>query len=45
VENGAVIGDGSQIWHQDQVRTRARIGARCIVGKGAFVDFDVTIGA
>jgi acetyltransferase-like isoleucine patch superfamily enzyme len=44
VENGATIGEGSRIWHQAQVRTRARIGARCIVGKGAFVDFDVTIG-
>ncbi len=44
VEDGAHIGPGSKIWHQAQVRTRARIGARCIVGKGAFVDFDVVIG-
>jgi UDP-2-acetamido-3-amino-2,3-dideoxy-glucuronate N-acetyltransferase len=44
VEAGASVGDGSRVWHQAQVRTRARIGARCIVGKGAFVDFDVTIG-
>ena len=44
VENGAEIGSGSKIWHQSQVRTRAKIGARCIVGKGAFVDFDVVIG-
>ena len=44
VEEGASIGAGSQIWHQAQGRTRARIGARCIVGKGAFVDFDVVIG-
>ncbi|MBD5605380.1 MAG: N-acetyltransferase [Candidatus Eremiobacteraeota bacterium] len=44
VEDGATIGAGSRIWHQAQVRTRARIGERCIVGKGAFVDFDVAIG-
>jgi len=44
VEDGASIGEGARIWHQAQVRTRANIGARCIVGKGAFVDFDVTIG-
>lgn len=44
VENGAEIGAGTKIWHQAQVRTRARIGSRCIVGKGAFVDFDVVIG-
>jgi UDP-2-acetamido-3-amino-2,3-dideoxy-glucuronate N-acetyltransferase len=44
VEEGAEIGSGTRVWHQAQVRTRARIGARCIVGKGAFVDFDVVIG-
>jgi len=44
VEDGASIAAGTKIWHQAQIRTRARIGERCIVGKGAFVDFDVTIG-
>jgi acetyltransferase-like isoleucine patch superfamily enzyme len=44
VEDGAVLGDGAKIWHQAQVRRDARIGERCIVGKGAFVDFGVTIG-
>jgi acetyltransferase-like isoleucine patch superfamily enzyme len=44
VEDGASIGSGTRVWHQVHVRTRARIGARCIVGKGVFIDFDVTIG-
>ena len=44
VEAHAVIGAGTRVWHQAQVRTRARIGERCIVGKGVFVDFDVVIG-
>ncbi len=44
VEDGAVIGAETKIWHQAQVRTRARIGMRCVIGKGAFVDFDVMIG-
>lgn len=44
VEDGASLGADSRIWHHAQVRTRANIGARCIVGKGAFVDFDVVIG-
>jgi acetyltransferase-like isoleucine patch superfamily enzyme len=44
VEDGASIAEGTRVWHQAQVRTRARIGARCIIGKGVFVDFDVTIG-
>ncbi len=44
VEDGAEIGPGTRVWHHAQVRTRAKIGARCIIGKGAFVDFDVVIG-
>jgi len=44
VEDGAQLGAGTRIWHQAQVRRGALIGARCIVGKGAFVDFDVVIG-
>lgn len=44
VEDHVVIGAGTRVWHHAHVRTRARLGARCIVGKGAFVDFDVAIG-
>lgn len=44
VENEVAIGDDTRIWHQAQVRTRAAIGKRCIVGKGVFIDFDVAIG-
>jgi acetyltransferase-like isoleucine patch superfamily enzyme len=44
VEPGVELGDGAKVWHQAQVRRDARIGARCIVGKGVFVDFGVSIG-
>lgn len=44
LEDGVEIGSGTRVWHQAQIRTRAKIGARCIIGKGAFVDFGVTIG-
>jgi len=44
VEELAVIGEGTRVWHEAQIRTRANVGARCIVGKGAFVDMDVVIG-
>jgi UDP-2-acetamido-3-amino-2,3-dideoxy-glucuronate N-acetyltransferase len=44
VEQAVTIGDDSRVWHQAQIRTRATIGSRCIVGKGVFVDFDVVIG-
>jgi len=40
----AVVGPGTRVWHQAQVRERSCLGANCIVGKGAYVDFDVTIG-
>lgn len=44
VEEGAVLGKDTKVWHGAQIRTRAKIGARCIVGKGVFIDFDVIIG-
>ncbi len=44
VENAVSLGAGTKIWHQAQVRTRAHVGERCIVGKGVFIDFDVVIG-
>src|SRR5262245_4503335 len=44
VSTEATIGTGSRIWHQAQVRERARIGRNCILGKGVYVDFDVVVG-
>jgi UDP-2-acetamido-3-amino-2,3-dideoxy-glucuronate N-acetyltransferase len=44
VSSEAVIGHGTRIWHQAQVRERACLGANCIVGKGTYIDFDVSIG-
>jgi UDP-2-acetamido-3-amino-2,3-dideoxy-glucuronate N-acetyltransferase len=40
----AVIGEGTSIWNNAQVRENARIGNRCIIGKDVYIDFDVTIG-
>lgn len=44
IEEGAVIGAGSKIWHHAQVRSGAEVGARCVIGKGVFVDFGVVVG-
>jgi acetyltransferase-like isoleucine patch superfamily enzyme len=44
VSADAVIGPGTSIWNQSQVRERARIGAGCIIGKNVYVDVDVVIG-
>lgn len=40
----AVVGEGTSIWHWAQVRERARIGARCNVGKDVYIDMDVVVG-
>lgn len=40
----AVIGPGTSVWNQAQVRERARIGAGCVIGKNVYVDVDVVLG-
>lgn len=38
------VGAGTSIWHRAQVRTGARIGAECVVGRDVFIDESVSIG-
>jgi len=33
----AEVGEGTRIWHQAQVRERARIGRDCIISKGVYI--------
>ena len=40
----AVIGPGTSIWNQAQVREGTRIGSRCTIGKNVYVDAGVSIG-
>jgi UDP-2-acetamido-3-amino-2,3-dideoxy-glucuronate N-acetyltransferase len=44
VEDGAVIGAGSKIWHFCHIRRRANLGEECVLGRGVYVDADVIIG-
>ena len=44
VDAGAVIGDGSRVWHFAHVCAGARIGPGCSLGQGVFVGNDVHIG-
>lgn len=44
VDDGAVIGEGSRIWHFSHVLPGARIGRNCILGQNVNVDRDVVIG-
>lgn len=44
VDDGAVVGDGTKIWHFVHVSKGARIGARCVLGQNVFVGPGVVIG-
>lgn len=44
VDNSAVLGAGTTVWHLAQIRENARLGADCIVGRGAYVGPGVVIG-
>ena len=44
IDEGAVIGAGTKIWHFCHVMTRARIGERCNIGQNVLVSPEVTIG-
>ena len=44
VDDQAVLGQRTKVWHLAQVREDARVGADCIIGRGAYVGPGVVIG-
>jgi len=44
VDAGALLGDGTTVWHLAQVRESAVIGRNCNLGRGAYVGPGVRIG-
>ncbi len=44
VDERAVLGDGTTVWHLAQVRENAVLGRNCIVGRGAYVGTGVRMG-
>ncbi len=44
VDETAVLGEGTTVWHLAQIRENARLGCDCIVGRGAYVGPGVVIG-
>ena len=44
VDEGAVIGDGTKIWHFSHIQSGAKIGKNCSFGQNANVSNNVTIG-
>jgi UDP-2-acetamido-3-amino-2,3-dideoxy-glucuronate N-acetyltransferase len=44
VDEGAVVGDGTKIWHFCHVQAGARVGRGCVLGQNVNVANDVVIG-
>lgn len=44
VDEGAVIGDNTKIWHYSHIMSKAIIGSNCIVGQNVFIADNVIIG-
>jgi UDP-2-acetamido-3-amino-2,3-dideoxy-glucuronate N-acetyltransferase len=44
VDDGATIGDGTQIWHFSHVCASASVGERCVIGQNVFVGPRAVIG-
>jgi UDP-2-acetamido-3-amino-2,3-dideoxy-glucuronate N-acetyltransferase len=44
VDDGAVVGDGTKIWHFSHVQSGARIGRACVLGQNVNIANDVVLG-
>jgi len=44
VDDGAVVGEGSKIWHFVHVSGGARLGRKCVLGQNVFIAPRVVIG-
>ena len=44
VSDQAIIGQGTKIWNQAQVREKSHIGKNCIISKNVYIDENTRIG-
>jgi acetyltransferase-like isoleucine patch superfamily enzyme len=44
VSDQAIIGDGTKIWINSQIREKSEIGTNCIISKDTYIDTEVKIG-
>lgn len=45
IDDGAIIGGGTKIWHFCHIMPRAAIGENCNIGQNVFIDNEVSIGS
>ena len=44
VSQNAIIGEGTKVWINSQIRENSRIGENCIISKDTYIDENVSIG-
>lgn len=44
VDERAVVGEGTSVWHLAQVREHAVLGSNCVIGRGAYIGTGVHLG-
>lgn len=44
IDDTAILGDGSSIWHLAQIRDGVTLGKNCVIGRGAYIGSGVTLG-
>ena len=44
IEADVSIGGGTAVWHHAQIRTGARVGSECVIGRDVFIDEGVVVG-
>ena len=44
IDDGAVIGNGTRVWHYCHIMPGSKIGSNCIIGQNVFIDRNVQIG-
>jgi UDP-2-acetamido-3-amino-2,3-dideoxy-glucuronate N-acetyltransferase len=44
VDDGAIVGVGTKIWHFCHVMPKAKIGLQCNIGQNVFIDNNVVLG-
>jgi UDP-2-acetamido-3-amino-2,3-dideoxy-glucuronate N-acetyltransferase len=44
VDEGAIIGDGTKVWHFSHIMSNAIIGSNCVLGQNVFIASTVVLG-